>query len=485
MDSTLSFLFEQSNDFFCVLDRNGIIVYTNPALQKLLGYTAAELNGKKANSLSHPADIKNREEALKSIFLLKKIDGRESRIKDKAGVYYNIRWSLILNPEDGLIYTTGINLTNSLETAVQKNTTDNIYHIIQSFNEGFLIIDDQSTIITFNPAFQAITGLKSEQLKNTNLWDLESLGVTDDIMAQFKAAFKQPGSTQLQYFNSYTKRWLRVNTYPYKNEVAIFVRDINALKIQQLILALEKHVLELNASANYTLPQTIHELISGIETIFPDMVCSVLEVDEAQEKVYHLSGPRLPNEYCVAIDGTPIGPKAGSCGTAAYHRTQIVVKDIETDPLWDNYRHLILPYGLKACWSTPIISANSAQVLATFAVYYKTRREPKPEELRMIERTSNIIRILIENKRSQDHVTDQNMRLQEIASISSHEIRRPVATIMGLVNLFDLNYIENPMNKEIISHLDFTARELDSVIHTIVEKTVYLKSGVFRMEGND
>jgi signal transduction histidine kinase len=97
----------------------------------------------------------------------------------------------------------------------------------------------------------------------------------------------------------------------------------------------------------------------------------------------------------------------------------------------------------------------------------------------MIERTANILRILIENKKSQSHVKDQNKKLQEIASISSHELRRPVATILGLVNLFDRENPDNPLNKEIISHLDSTAKELDEVIHSIVEKTVYLKSDGF------
>jgi len=156
-----------------------------------------------------------------------------------------------------------------------------------------------------------------------------------------------------------------------------------------------------------------------------------------------------------------------------------VVSDIETDPLWHNYKDLARPFGLKACWSTPILSSHGAQVLATFAVYYTSKREPRSEELQMIDRTANILRILIENKRSLDHVTDQNQRLQEIASISSHEIRKPVATILGLVNLYDREQLDNPLNREIIKHLDTTARELDEVIHTIVEKSAYLKSEDF------
>jgi GAF domain-containing protein len=206
------------------------------------------------------------------------------------------------------------------------------------------------------------------------------------------------------------------------------------------------------------------------------MICSVLEIDDAQEKIYHIAGPRLPTTYCEAINGTLIGPAAGSCGTAAYHRSQIIVTDIETDPLWVDYKHLILPHGLKACWSTPIISSQNLKVLATFAIYYKQARKPKTSELQMIERTSGLLRILFENKKNQEHVQNQHTLLQEIASISSHDIRRPVATLLGLVSLFDKANTDTLLNKEIISHIENTAKELDSVIHTIVEKTIYLKN---------
>jgi PAS domain S-box-containing protein len=376
-----------------------------------------------------------------------------------------------------LIYATGSNLSNKLNGSGQTNTTDNIQHIIQSFNEGFFIIDSNWRVTAFNPAFQAITGLTIPQLENINFRQLNTLGIPDEVMPEFETAFNSSVSSEIQYFNGYFKRWLRVNIYPYKDEVTVFLRDITHIKTQQLTLALEKNVLELNASSLNSLGQTINELLKGIEEIYPDMICSVLELDEAQEKLYHLSAPRLPAEYCNAVNGLTIGPKAGSCGTAAFHRSQVIVSNIEKDPLWNDYRQLILPHGLKACWSTPIISSHSAQVLATFAVYYADMREPKAEELQMIERTSNILRVLIENKRNQEYLKDHTDRLQEIASISSHELRRPVATILGLVSLFDQKNPDNPLNNEIVSHLHITAQELDSVIHAIVEKTIYLKVG--------
>lgn len=475
MDDSFSFLFEQSSDFLCVLNRDGRIAKTNRSLRDVLGFSEDELTGQKANIFSHPADIKRRDELFSDLSVNDKIAGHESRLKAKDGRYYNISWSVVLNPRDDLIYAIGVNLTGNSNGADKAHLTGSVEHFIQSFSEGFCIINDKWQITAFNPALQAITGLKSNELENTDFRQLASLGITDAMLTELTSAFKGNVSSQVQYFNNHFKRWLRVNIYPYKGEIVIFIRDITNTKTQQLVLALEKNVLELNASTAYTLSQTVNRLLKGIEEIYPDMICSVLEVDEAQEKIYHLAAPKLPAEYCMAIDGSTIGPKAGSCGTAAYHRSQVIVSDIETNPLWEDYRHLMEPYGIKACWSTPIISSNSTKVLATFAVYYATKREPRPEELRLIERTTNILRVLIENKRTLDHVKDQNRRLQEIASISSHEIRRPVATILGLTNLFDRNEPDNPMNREIINHIDSTAKELDSVIHTIVEKTIYLQ----------
>jgi signal transduction histidine kinase len=153
----------------------------------------------------------------------------------------------------------------------------------------------------------------------------------------------------------------------------------------------------------------------------------------------------------------------------------VIVADIESDPLWADYAELAGKFGLKACWSTPVMNSKGSKVLAAFGIYYTTVREPKEVELQLINRTVNILRVLIESKQYEENILEQNNRLHAIASISSHELRRPVATILGLVSLFDRDDMLNPLNREIITHLDTSALELDDVIHNIVEKTVYMR----------
>jgi GAF domain-containing protein len=119
-----------------------------------------------------------------------------------------------------------------------------------------------------------------------------------------------------------------------------------------------------------------------------ELLTSILLLDESGRRLVHCAAPSLPESYCEAIDGTEIGPEAGSCGTAAFVGHSIYVTDIATDPLWANFRHLALPHGLRACWSTPIFT-EAGTLLGTFAIYYRTPRAPHPEEIEAINALSD------------------------------------------------------------------------------------------------
>jgi PAS domain S-box-containing protein len=474
MDTRFTSLFTHSKDIFFVMDMNGLILHTNSSFQNLFNYAETELAGINIADICHPADKERREESVGSLMANKKLVGYQSRVKAKDGCYYSVTWSIILNG-DNLIYSTG-NPRMDMPAQPSSASDEIVHHTIQSLNEGFIVLDENWQIKAFNPAFQAMTNLSADVIAHIGFDHIESLGLIPEVINEFQRSLKAKKSTQVQYLNTRSNSWLRMNVYPYHNQLAVFIRDITEIMVQQWVLALEKNVLELNASSHHTLAQTTHELLKGIEVIFPDMICSVLEVDEAQEKLLNLAAPRLPKNYCDELEGLPIGPNVGSCGTASYHRKQVIVADIESDPLWDDYAELAGKFGLKACWSTPVMNSKRSKVLAAFGIYYTTVREPKEVELQLINRTVNILRVLIESKRYEENILEQNNRLHSIANISSHELRRPVATILGLVNLFDRDDMLNPLNHEIITHLDTSALELDIVIHNIVEKTVYMKA---------
>lgn len=145
------------------------------------------------------------------------------------------------------------------------------------------------------------------------------------------------------------------------------------------------------------LATVLHRIVELIEGQSQGMMCSIVSIED--DRIRHIAAPHLPPEYIEAIDGAQIGPQAGSCGTAAYTRTPVIVDDIATHPSWTAYRDLALPHGLRACWSTPIL-APDGQVLATFAIYYREVRRPSAEELEWIEVGSHLAFVALASERA-------------------------------------------------------------------------------------
>lgn len=71
----------------------------------------------------------------------------------------------------------------------------------------------------------------------------------------------------------------------------------------------------------------------------------------------------------------------------------------------------------------------------------------------------------------QRELIDQNQRLRNIASLSSHELRRPVASMLGLISIMDRENFFNPDNEAIIGHVLTVSKEIDEVIRLIVDST--------------
>ena len=140
------------------------------------------------------------------------------------------------------------------------------------------------------------------------------------------------------------------------------------------------------------------DLLAVESSLESKLLTSILLLDPDGKRLWHGAAPSLPDAYCQAIDGSEIGAVAGSCGTAAYLQRAVYVSDVETDPLWNDYRQLALQHGLRACWSTPIHDPEGS-VLGTFAIYHLTPRSPTREEVQAIRLiTDHVARAILESR---------------------------------------------------------------------------------------
>ena len=252
--------------------------------------------------------------------------------------------------------------------------------------------------------------------------------------------------------------------------------DIAVRKRTEAVLDGQGRALELIA-LGAPLPRTLELLVRTVEEQAPGMLGSVLLLDADGVHLRHGAAPSLPEAYVRGIDDEPIGPSAGSCGTAAYRREAVIVEDIAADPLWRDYRELAAAHGLRACWSTPIFDAQQ-QVLGTFAMYFRTPRRPTDDHQRLIAAVTHIAAIAItkslEDARLRDLLSRLRLlsrRLVEVSETERRSINRELHDRIGqnlsTLNLnFDLLRSRLPEGSrgELVRRIDDAQKLLESTI---------------------
>ncbi len=178
-----------------------------------------------------------------------------------------------------------------------------------------------------------------------------------------------------------------------------------------------------------------------MEQLIPEVLCSILLLDDDGKHLVYGAAPSLPDFYNKAIDGVEIGIGVGSCGTAAFTGKLVVVEDIATHHFWTPYKELAANAGLGACWSQPIAS-SSGKVLGTFAIYHSKKCEAKKTDIEMIEQISHLACIAIERKQAEAELLQANKvaiaanhAKSDFLANMSHEIRTPMNVIIGMSHL--------------------------------------------------
>ncbi|KQY31864.1 histidine kinase [Rhizobium sp. Root483D2] len=204
------------------------------------------------------------------------------------------------------------------------------------------------------------------------------------------------------------ERWLMTSKVPLRDQQGVTIgvvgisRDITDRKRAERLLLGQARLLELIATST-PLSEFFNELILMIEAHLPGIIGSILLLSPDGRHLLTGAAPGLDGSYCNAIHGIAIGPKVGSCGTAAFRGEPVFVSDIQSDPLWEDYAGLVRPLGYRSCWSMPIL-AYQGQVLGTFALYSHQPGLPSPEKVDLISMAAHLAGIAIERRQSEERI---------------------------------------------------------------------------------
>lgn len=296
---------------------------------------------------------------------------------------------------------------------------------------------DRFRFLEINPAFLAATGLEEGQVVGRFVDEVIPEPSLTLVLAKYRSAIREGRTIRWEEITDYPagKRYGAVTVTPIVDADGVCrslvgtVHDVTMEARARALAVMEQRVLEMVASGE-TLASTLTVLVRAIEEHVPPALASILLLSPDGRRVLHGAGPSLPEAFNRAIDGSPIGPRAGSCGTAAALRRSIIVSDIDTDPLWDDYRDLARTHGLRACWSTPILSRDQ-RVLGTFALYYREPRSPTKDELDLIARVVHVAGIAIQRSELDEQLRALSARIDAAREEERTGIAREIHDQLG------------------------------------------------------
>ena len=237
-----------------------------------------------------------------------------------------------------------------------------------------------------------------------------------------------------------TRRFLETHAVPLPNGDGTFsqlavTRDIterklaeDTLKRNEIILKAQNHALEL-AMHGAPLPDVLNVITTAIEQHTDHKIfASVLIIDKEGKYSAQRSAPEVPRAVWEK---------------AAAEKHEMIVPDIASSELPDDFKSNVLARGLQACWFAPIVSVNRFS-LAAFAIFYTQSQQPTREDRRAVELLGHTTGMIIEWYREVQERRQAENALQALTRATANVIYRMNPDWSEMRTLEGRNFLEDP-----------------------------------------
>ena len=411
ISSLLAQSLEHVADGIVLFDAQNRVLFFNAAAEAISGWPREEIIGRNVGILSPPA-MRPRYDT----------DAYPAG-QDRASELMQHPHDVQLVRKDGSLCWIGlipsrvelggrtVNLVFMRDTTAERASAERTRLLSLAFDEAHsavAVTDGLARIVQVSRGFRELTGYDEQAAVGQVCMQLLSADVFEHPRMAEALRKLRDGQEVTSDERIYTRDgqmlWCSLHVTPIRDDygnlvnLIVVMNDVTHTKIHEVLQTkmLAMMVQELPTA------QIMEVMCREMERLSPDVVASVLRVDE-HGRLRNLAAPSLPPSYCQDVEGVPVGPRTGCCGTAAYDGQPVLARDIATDPNWEGIADLALRHGLRACWSSPIMSSEG-QVLATFAFYYRQPTEPTPLQQRLVEAGVHLCALALEREESRKRI---------------------------------------------------------------------------------
>lgn len=159
-----------------------------------------------------------------------------------------------------------------------------------------------------------------------------------------------------------------------------------------------------------------------IESVSPKGTYCTLKIVEKPDLTLKLAAaPSLPEDLVADLERLEVRPEDGTCGQAVTLRKAVVSENVATDPNNLAYREIALKYGVKSCWSIPVLD-KTGEPLAVITSFYQIHYKPSENKLRRIESMCHLIRLAIERNKVSGALFQSNEKFKSAAAATNDAV---------------------------------------------------------------
>jgi PAS domain S-box-containing protein len=436
----LTSLVDSQTNFLVRIDPDYKFTFANRWFFKTLGYEQDEIIGAPFSKTVSPDEYGLCEQAFKTcVENPGKVINLKHRKIDTEGNSHWITWEFISilgeNGELSELQGVGQDVTQNIEIEKEvKKASEKLNSFIESITDAFFIVNNNWKFIRVNTAFEKITGKSREEILGSVIWDMFPGIIATEFERAYRKAMDKEISVQFTEYYQPLSKWLNTTVYPSSEGLTVFMRDITyEMQVQEEILW-TKNNLEALINNTEDLTWSIDrdgKYVYMNSSYRKRVLATTGAMPEEGDNAYLYSGPT-----------DDINSEWRSYYQRAFDGERYVIRHESINPKTGDTEHFEVSFN-------PIYKGTKDKIIGVGC----------------------FARNITERLKTEEALIEQNERLKNIASLSSHELRRPVASMIGLLNILDRENFSNPENKQIMDHLHTVTQEIDEVIRVIVNKT--------------
>lgn len=299
-------------------------------------------------------------------------------------------------------------------------------NLFENAKEAIVYLNLQGEIVDANPAAQDFMGFELDELKIGDPWRFSNAEtpdgkVSEEVAAEYmKRAYhgevvdfpwtliRDDGK---EYFTEVVLTCVKTE----KDKVFVAqITDISDNKRNRKLIKVQSRILEEIANG-VALPVILDSICREIELMVPGAISTVMKLNPDSCSLSLVAGPSALGDIRKAFEYQPVGTGNGSCGSAAFSGRGEFVDNTYSDERWKNIRDIAIQFGVKSCWSMPVIGIKGKPI-GTVAISQLAQARPNEFQTQILESMSSLAGMAMQNDERRSKMLEYAQQFRSIVN---------------------------------------------------------------------